>query len=346
MKKILAVFILMMVFVSSASAEWLYASKGDTYVHTEPSRASSTIGVFLKGKKIWVEDHVYTEDGRNWCKVNYFGDTGYISDYYSTYDVYDPEEYTEVGDNSTYNAEEEIEYEPDVKYRNINAIKVMDPEGGVQYYKGGYNNEGQCHGEGIWIKDNNIYIGNFRNDNFHGIGLFITAEGDYYFGEWENSQCNGYGSLMMDQKLEYQGDFRNSRKEGYGEEKYPDGDIYKGLFYQGEKNGKGQYIFADGSRYDGNFKKSKYNGYGQLSLPGGNTIRGDFKDGKLNGKGDFMWNDGTKFVGQFINDEKNGEGLYVWKNGISFKGSWNGNDPYGKGLLNDPSKSIQKTINF
>ena len=240
----------------------------------------------------------------------------------------------------------EIEYESDVKYRNINAIKVMDPEGGVQYYKGGYNNEGQCHGEGIWIKDNNIYIGNFRNDNFHGIGLFITAEGDYYFGEWENSQCNGYGSLMMDQKLEYQGDFRNSRKEGYGEEKYPDGDIYKGLFYQGEKNGKGQYIFADGSRYDGNFKKSKYNGYGQLSLPGGNTIRGDFKDGKLNGKGDFMWNDGSKFVGQFINDEKNGEGLYVWKNGISFKGSWNGNDPYGKGLLNDPSKSIQKTINF
>ena len=34
------------------------------------------------------------------------------------------------------------------------------------------------------------------------------------------------------------------------------------------------------------------------------------------------------------------------KNGISFKGSWNGNDPYGKGLLNDPSKSIQKTINL
>ena len=239
---------------------------------------------------------------------------------------------------------EQIEYENDVKYKDINPIKVLDPEGGIQYYKGGFNKNGQCHGKGIWIKDYDIYIGNFRNDEFYGIGLFITEQGNYYFGQWKNSQCNGYGSLMMDKKLVYQGNFKNSKKEGYGEERYPDGDMYKGAFYEGQKSGRGQYIFADGSRYDGNFKDSKYNGFGQITFMNGNSIRGDFKNGKLNGEGDFTWVDGTKFVGNFIDNRKNGEGMYVWQDGKSYKGFWNENNAYGTGLLKDPYKRTQESI--
>lgn len=239
---------------------------------------------------------------------------------------------------------DEIEYEIDVKYRDIPPIKVLDPKGGIQYYKGGFNRQGECHGKGIWVKDYNIYIGNFRNDEFYGIGLFITEQGNYYFGNWKNSQCNGYGSLMMDKKLVYQGNFKDSKKEGYGEERYPDGDIYKGAFYDGEKNGKGQYIFADGSRYDGNFRNSKYSGFGQISLRGGDSIRGEFKDGKLNGDGDFTWVDGTKFVGNFVDDKKNGEGIYVWSNGKSFKGNWNNNVIYGNGLIKNPNNGTQESI--
>ena len=237
-----------------------------------------------------------------------------------------------------------IKYEIDVKYKDITPIKVLDPEGGIQYYKGGFNSQGQCHGKGIWIKDYDIYIGNFRNDEFHGTGLFITEQGDYYFGNWKNSQCNGYGSLMMDKKLVYQGNFKNNKKEGYGEERYPNGDMYKGAFYDGEKNGKGQYIFMDGSRYDGNFRDSKYSGFGQISLRGGDYIRGEFKDGKLNGQGDFSWVDGTKFVGNFLDDIKNGEGTYVWKDGKSYKGVWDNNDVCGKGLLKNPNKGTQESV--
>jgi hypothetical protein len=239
---------------------------------------------------------------------------------------------------------DEIEYEKGVKYKDIAPIKVLDPEGGIQYYKGGFNSHGQCHGKGIWVKDLDIYIGNFRNDEFYGTGLFMNERGYYYFGQWKDSQCNGYGSLMMNQKLVYQGNFKNSKKEGYGEERYPDGDIYKGAFYDGQKNGKGQYIFADGSRYDGNFRNSKYSGFGQLSLTRGDVIRGDFRDGKLNGEGDISWNDGTKFVGLFVDDKKNGEGIFVWNNGKSYKGIWNDNDVYGTGTLKDPYRGTQESI--
>ena len=239
---------------------------------------------------------------------------------------------------------DEIEYEIDIKYRDAPPIKILDPQGGIQYYKGSFNRQGQCHGKGIWIKDYNIYIGNFRNDEFYGIGLFITEQGNYYFGNWKNSQCNGYGSLMIDEKLVYQGNFKNSKKEGYGEERYPNGDMYKGSFYEGEKSGKGQYIFMDGSRYDGNFRNSKYNGFGQISLKKRDYIRGEFKDGKLNGEVDFTWGDGTKFVGNFVDDKKNGEGTYIWKNGKSYKGIWNNNDVCGNGLIKNPNKGIQESI--
>ena len=239
---------------------------------------------------------------------------------------------------------EEIPYELDVKYKNVNPIKVLDPEGGIQYYEGGFNSQGQAHGKGIWIKDYSIYIGNFRKDEFYGTGLFITGQGYYYFGQWKNSQSNGYGSLMMDKKLVYQGNFKNCKKEGYGEERYPDGDIYKGAFYNGEKSGKGAYIFADGSRYDGNFKNSKYNGFGQLNFVGGNSVRGEFKDGELNGKGDLYWNDGSKFVGTFVDGKKNGEGTFVWNDGKSYKGIWNDNNVYGDGLIKDPNNRTQESI--
>ena len=41
-------------------------------------------------------------------------------------------------------------------------IRVLDLDGGSQYYQGGYNSKGECHGKGIWIRDYDIYIGNFR----------------------------------------------------------------------------------------------------------------------------------------------------------------------------------------
>ena len=214
---------------------------------------------------------------------------------------------------------DQINYEVDAKYINIPPIRVLDLEGGSQYYQGGFNPKGECHGKGIWIKDYDIYIGNFKNDQFYGKGLYISENGDYYFGQWKNSMCDGKGNLTVKNKLVNKGNFKNGKREGFGEEKYPDGDIYKGGFYEGEKNGRGQYIFKDGSRYDGNFKNNKFNGFGQILLNNGDFIRGQFKDGKLNGEGDVNFKDGTKFVGNFVQDKKYGKGTYIWNDGQVYK---------------------------
>ena len=237
-----------------------------------------------------------------------------------------------------------IGYEEDFAYKNLNPVKIIDNEDCVQYYFGSFNKKGQCHGKSIWVKEFNVYIGNFKNDEFSGTGLFITEQGDYYFGEWKNSQYNGYGSLVIGKKLVYRGFFKNGKKEGFGEEIYPDGDHYNGAFCDGEKNGKGQYLFSDGSNYNGYFKNSTYNGFGQLNWGGGDTVNGDFREGKLDGHGNFFWNDGSKFVGNFIDDKKMGKGTYVFQDGKSYTGYWNDNNACGTGIYNDPATGGKESI--
>ena len=229
-----------------------------------------------------------------------------------------------------------IPYEEDVFFKESNPLKVIDNEGSYQFYKGGFNQKGQCHGKGIWVKDFNVYIGNFKNDEFSGTGLFITEQGDYYFGQWKNSLYDGYGSLVIGKKLVYRGFFKNGKKEGFGEEVHPDGDYYDGAYCNGEKNGRGVYLFSDGSYYSGNFKNSKYNGYGNLKWGGGDKIKGDFKEGKLNGEANFYWVDGSKFDGNFIDDKKTGKGTYFWGDGKFYSGYWNENDACGTGIYHDP----------
>ena len=42
-----------------------------------------------------------------------------------------------------------IKYEEDIFYKNINPIKIIDNENNIQYFKGGFNKQGQAHGFGI-----------------------------------------------------------------------------------------------------------------------------------------------------------------------------------------------------
>lgn len=259
------------------------------------------------------------------------------------------EEFNSIQERNTYAPEiiknyasqlDEIEYENDIQYKDIPPIKVIDPNGGSQYYHGGFNRKGQCHGKGIWIKDYDIYLGNFRNDQFFGKGLYISEQGEYYFGEWKNSMYDGVGNLTIDKKLSYNGNFKRGKKDGFGEETYPDGDTYKGGFYNGEKNGRGQYVFNDGTRYEGNFKNNKYNGFGQICLKEGESIRGYFKDGKLNGEGDVNYKDGTKFIGNFVDDKKSGQGVFVGKDGEIYKGMWDDNVLSGSNVVTESAQQI------
>lgn len=235
------------------------------------------------------------------------------------------------------NSLEDILYEKDIKYENVNPLKIYleeDPNE-VQYYKGSFNDKGQCHGNGIWISNGNIYNGNFTNDKFDGKGLYVNSNGNYYFGDWENGEPNGVGEVVVNDIKIFKGGFKNGKKNGMGMEKYPDETEYMGEFIDDERNGKGKLTFKGGSLYEGEFKNGKFDGKGEFDWADGKFYVGEFSDGKMNGNGQFVWEDGEEFIGTYVNNKKHGKGEYKWKNGNSYVGFWDNNNSVGEGIFND-----------
>lgn len=241
-----------------------------------------------------------------------------------------------------------MRFEKDAEYENVAPIKVFkegDEEGEEQYYQGCYNNEGKCHGYGIWTKKGNIYLGNFKYDVFSGNGLYINEDGNCYFGEWDKGKCNGKGQLIKNDNVAYEGNYKNNLKEGKGVENFSDGGIYVGNFNDNEKNGNGKYIFPDGSIFEGEFEKSKCKS-GVIKWNDGKKYKGKFNNGKIEGKGEYFYKNGIIFSGEFKDNYKHGFGEYEWPDGKIFQGKWVNNQPDGEGIFIDPTNKINELIHY
>ena len=107
-----------------------------------------------------------------------------------------------------------MKYEEDnIAYKDIIPIKIFSyKKGNEQYYQGSFDSEGKAHGKGIWIKNSNIYFGNFSNDKFNGKGLFINTKGNYYFGEWKDNKIEGKGEFIIDSIETYKGNLKENKK--------------------------------------------------------------------------------------------------------------------------------------
>ena len=240
-----------------------------------------------------------------------------------------------------------IPFDRDIMYANMKPFKITNNcDGETQYFKGSFNKNGECSGEGIWLNDYNIYYGNFRNDLFNGKGVFMNPKGDFYFGEWINGFPNGRGMIVYNGMVSYDGCFVNGQRSGKGVEKFPDGEIYMGDFSNGQKNGIGKYVFTDGNVYEGCLKNSKFDGNGTYIWRNGQKYIGEFNNGKMNGQGTFSWKDGSVFSGSFNNNLKQGEGEYVWPDGTSYQGNWINDTPSGNGTLNVPRIGFKENISY
>ena len=238
-----------------------------------------------------------------------------------------------------------IFFEDDIVYNNIVPIRIFrDKKGNSQLYQGSFNSEGKAYGQGIWVKNNNFYFGNFYNDKFNGTGVFIDSKGNSYFGNWKNNQMEGKGRFIINGIESYKGFLRDNKKNGTGVENYNNYDVYYGEFFNNKKKGKGKYIFSNGDIYEGDFKNSKIEGKGKIKFKDGKIYEGDFKNGKMEGKGELIYDNGIRYIGGFIKNKKNGNGEYIWPDAKIFKGVWEKDIPKGKGNYEDIENNIFEEI--
>jgi len=77
----------------------------------------------------------------------------------------------------------------------------------------GFIVNGYPNGKGVLLEGDNVYKGNFRNGYKHGYGEFYNKRNELtYLGEFRNNEFFGLGKLLQRDQLLYEGKFKNGEK--------------------------------------------------------------------------------------------------------------------------------------
>ena len=214
-------------------------------------------------------------------------------------------------------------------------------------YKGSWNFQGKKEGYGIFIDSKgNKYIGEWKDDKFHGKGRLISINGDFYEGDFLLGQIEGNGIYNSTKNgYHYIGEFKNNKFHGNGKLLFNDNTKYKGHFNEGYMEGEGNLLFNDGCFYTGDFSKNKYEGSGKFIFNNGRKYEGDWKNNAMHGFGVFTWEDFTKYKGEYKNNLRNGNGVYSFGANL-YDGFWVNNLPHGEGVLLNEGLRIEGKFRY
>lgn len=136
------------------------------------------------------------------------------------------------------------------------------------------------HGKGQEITKEYRYSGDFVDNEKHGNGIIEFVENEeLYEGEFNQNEITGKGLYIWSNKNTYKGDFVKGIKQGKGKYKWPDGTEYEGDYNNGEREGYGTYKWVDGREFTGRFKGGVPDGKGKLTYKG-KCVNIEYKNGK------------------------------------------------------------------
>ncbi|CDW71378.1 UNKNOWN [Stylonychia lemnae] len=186
---------------------------------------------------------------------------------------------------------------------------------------------------------------------------FMGESMDIYVGQWRNGETSGYGVYTANSGQKYEGTWKHSCKHGKGTETFPNGDVYVGNYKGGYPQGQGKMMHKDGSIYEGNFDRGVKLGKGRWykTVKKDDYIQkkkikidyvyiGDFQNNKKNGYGVFTWGQISTYEGQFSNDHRHGFGVCQWYDGSKYEGEWRQGVQYGKGKLTMKDGTVKQGI--
>jgi hypothetical protein len=140
------------------------------------------------------------------------------------------------------------------------------------------------NGQGQLITHDFKYSGSFKNNMYHGIGVYCDKVGNLYDGEWINGHRNGISHFTTADGSKFIGEFKDDKMNGNGQWNYADGTIFSGEYELGEKWGHGikWYDVEKGIKYQGAWKDNKPGGgKGTYNTADGETIEALWENGRV-----------------------------------------------------------------
>jgi len=147
---------------------------------------------------------------------------------------------------------------------------------------------GMRHGKGRYEFKGEIYDGEWKWDNRHGLGLLNCNDGTTIEGEWQNGKPHGLGKVV-DKKgtVVYEGEFKDGKRHGLGRQVFESGDMYDGGWQQGRLHDRGVYYFTNGDRLYGMWQEGVYHGVGVFHYADGSISRREYEKGLLKSVQDY-----------------------------------------------------------
>jgi len=194
------------------------------------------------------------------------------------------------------------------------------------------------------IAKGDCYIGETKNGVAHGKGVFCW-NGNVYVGEYMDCLWDGIGRIMWEVEdvcSVYEGELKKDKMHGQGTYRYSTGDKYVGEWKDDQQHGQGTYTYASGSKYEGEWKDGQKRGQGTYTFADGGSYIGEWKDDQQHGQGTYTYASGNKYVGEWKDGQKHGQGTSELLNGTKYVGKWKDDVEHGQGVIFFPAS--QKEI--
>jgi len=216
---------------------------------------------------------------------------------------------------------------------------------------------GKKQGKGHEYKNRNIYIGEFKDNEYCGQGELQYENRSSYKGEFAHGKRNGKGVYYGIKEDIYRGEWKDDLRDGVGVYSCKPMYVYRGGWQAGKKHGEGLMILgslvvdvkykndelelvttkivsANGDIYIGEFNKNFHrNGFGRMDFVKGGFYEGFWKNNAKNGIGKIPWKNDLIEEGLFEDDKL----LKIFKlsfdDGTRFEGEYSIADSKGEGKL-------------
>lgn len=136
-------------------------------------------------------------------------------------------------------------------------------------YEGSYH-ANHRNGTGVYTyagENGGVYLGEWARGAMMGHGMMLYPDGEHYIGKWRNDLKHGLGIYVWG--------------SGAGEVA---GDKYEGYFQDGHAHGDGRTFFNDGGWHKGRYAKGKMNGWGMMRTADAHEYVGQWREDELHGE--------------------------------------------------------------